>query len=131
MKTSPREAAEMIRAFRSFKPAIQSVRGLAASHLYLDAEAADSICYIEEWQTPEDLGQTAAVEHFTRLFELMERSSEVPVLCVNSVTNSRGMDHLSTLMRDGETGIVKPEAKRGTGEPSGRPSGAKEAGESP
>ena len=101
MTIVPRHAAEIISAFRSLKLSMQSVAGLVGAHVLLDAESPRSLCYVEEWESPRDLRQDAVVAHFTRMFGLMEKSEETPVLCVNAVTSTRGIEHLSALMRGG------------------------------
>lgn len=114
MRTNPRDAAEIIRALRSFKPAIQAIGGLSDSHLYLNAEAADSICYIEEWQTPRDLSNAAAAEHFSRLFGLMEKSAEAPQVRVNTVVSTHGLDYLTALFAP-EEAATPPRRQRAAG----------------
>lgn len=104
MTVDPRQAGEIIRAFQSLKLAMQSVRGLICLHIYTNAEASNSLLYVEEWKTPEDLGQGAVVAHFTRLFGLMERAAETPVLCVNSISNTGGIEYLDTFMKAGRVG---------------------------
>ena len=103
LSTVPGQAAEAIRALRSVKLAIQSARGLICAHIYADAEAADSLMYVEEWHTPENLRQEAVAEHFKRLFALMERSAHCPILRVVSFTDSSGIEHLNSLIETSET----------------------------
>ncbi len=101
MTIVPPQAAEIIRAFRSLSKSMRVVRGLIDSHVFLDAEEPRSLCYIEEWKTADDIGQEAVVEHFTRVFGLMEKSVEPPVVRVNFISNTEGLKQLSAILRAG------------------------------
>jgi quinol monooxygenase YgiN len=99
MTIDPRHATEIIRAFHALRLSIQSVEGQIRTQLLLDAESPRSLFYVEEWETPQDLGQDAAADHFTRMFGLMEKSENCPTLCVNSVSSTRGIEYLSSLLQ--------------------------------
>ena len=65
--------------------------------MYLDAESPNSLCYIEEWSSPEDLARVVVTDHYTRLFMLMEEAERAPDLKVSTLLDVKGLDYLRAL----------------------------------
>jgi quinol monooxygenase YgiN len=97
MVAQPRRAAEMIRTLRSLMLPLQAASGFVSSRLYVEAGCPETLCYVEEWQTPEDLDQQIRSTHYTRLLALMEVSAGPPDLRLNWVTDSKGLEYLETV----------------------------------
>lgn len=99
LSTVPRQTAEVIGALRSLRLAIQAEHGLVSANIYVDAEATDSLFYIEEWRAPECFAQDVLLAHYQRIFALMERSPKAPVLRVSTIGDPGGIEHLGALLR--------------------------------
>ena len=67
-------------------------RGCLETHLFTENHDPRSFCYIEAWDTEEDLRLMLCSEHFTRLVELMETATEPPMLDFRTVTAIRGLE---------------------------------------
>ena len=97
MVTHPRRRAEMIHAMRSLMLTLQAAPGLKSSHLYQEADDSNTLCYIEEWHTREDLDRQIGSTHYTRLLALMEQSEVQPKLSLNWVTDVKGLEYLAAI----------------------------------
>ena len=86
--------AEMIRALRSLIAQAQAAEGCMGCRLYAEPGNCESLCYTEEWATPELLESQIRSSRFTRLLSVMESASESPVLKFNFVSESRGLDYV-------------------------------------
>ena len=93
----PRRTAEMIETLRSLMLPLQAAAGFSACRLYQIADEANTICYLEEWHTPEDLDRQIRSSHYTRLLALMEEAAEPPELRLNWVTDVKGLEYLEAV----------------------------------
>jgi quinol monooxygenase YgiN len=97
MLAHPHRAAEMIRTLRSLMLPLQAASGFISCRLYLDADSADTLCYVEEWGAAEDLDRQICSSHYTRLLALMEEAAEPPEFRLNWITDVRGLEYLETV----------------------------------
>lgn len=95
--TQPCRTAEMVRALRSLMLPLQAAPGFVACSLHVDPDRPESLRYVEEWRTSEDLDQQIRSNHYTRLLALMEAAAEPPDLRLNWVTDSKGLEYLETV----------------------------------
>ena len=72
-------SAALIQAMRSLMLPLQAAQGFMSCYLYQEADDGNTLCYIEEWQTHEDLDRQIR-SHFTHLLALMELSAAQPKL---------------------------------------------------
>jgi len=93
----PRRRAEMIHALRSLMLPLQAAPGIISCRLYQEADDADTIFYVEEWHTPEDLDRQICSSHYTRLLSIMESAAEPPELRLNWVADVRGLEYLEVV----------------------------------
>ncbi len=63
---------------------------------------------------PDAREPAAAVEHFTRLFQLMERSSDAQTFSVNTVDSTSGFEYLSELIGATPADPNQPDKDHGT-----------------
>lgn len=104
MIVHPRRTSEMIQTLRSLMLPLQAAPGFVSCRLYQEADAPNSICYVEEWRAPEDLDQQIRSSHYTRLLALMEEAAAPPDLRLSWVTEVKGLEYLEAVrLRDGET----------------------------
>ena len=87
----------MIQALRSLMLLLQAAPGFVSCRLCQEADDANTICYAEEWHTPEDLDRQIRTSHYTRLLELMEDAVEPPELRLNWVTDVKGLEYLESV----------------------------------
>ena len=97
MVPHPGRRAEIVSALRSLMLTLQAAPGFLSCHLYQETDDSDSLCYIEEWNTREDLDRQISSNHYTHLLALMEQSAEQPKLSLNWVTDVKGLEYLATL----------------------------------
>ena len=88
---------EMIHTLRSLMLPLQAAPGLVSCHLYQEAEEPNVICYVEEWQTPEDLDRQIRSVHYTHLMTLAEVAAKPPQIRVNWIADVRGLEYLETV----------------------------------
>jgi quinol monooxygenase YgiN len=101
MVVHPRRRVEMIRALRSLMLPLQAAPGFISCRLCQEADDANTICYAEEWHTPEDLDRQIRSDHYTRLLAIMEEAAEAPELRLNWVTDVKGLEYLEAVrLRD-------------------------------
>jgi quinol monooxygenase YgiN len=97
MVVHPRRTAEMILALRSLMVPLQAALGFVSCRLYQDTDDVNSICYAEEWHTPEDLDRQIRSSHYTRLLALMEEAARPPEFRLNWVTDVKGLEYLESV----------------------------------
>ena len=102
MVVQPRHTTEMIRTLRSLMLPLQAASGFVSCGLYLEADRPEAICYVEQWQTPEDLDKLIRSSHYTRLLALMEAAAEPPDLRLNWITDVKGLEYLETVRLCGQ-----------------------------
>jgi quinol monooxygenase YgiN len=97
MVARPRRTAEMIQTLRSLMLPLQAAPGFITCRLHQEADDNNTICYIEEWQTSEDLDQQIRSSHYTRLMTLMEAAAEPPEFRLNWVADVKGLEYLEAV----------------------------------
>ena len=97
MVVHPARTAEIIRTLRSLMLPLQAEPGFISCRLCQEAGDANTLCYAEEWHTPEDLDRQIRSSHYTRLLGLMEEAAAPPELRLYWVTDVKGLEYLATL----------------------------------
>lgn len=97
MVTHPQRRGQMIEALRSLMLLLPAAPGFIACRLCQDADDASILCYLEEWQSPQDLDRQIRSSHYTRLLALMEEAAEPPDLRMNSVSDVKGLEYLEVV----------------------------------
>jgi len=87
----------MIQALRSLMLPLQAAPGFVSCRLFREADDANTLCYAEEWHTPEDLDRQIRSSHYPRLLALMEEAAEPPELRLNWVTDVKGLEYLESV----------------------------------
>ena len=86
--------AEIVRALRSLMLPLEAAPGFISCRLYVEAGSPDSLCYVEEWRTAEDVDRQIRSSHCTRLLGLMEEAIEQPDLRLHWVADVKGLEYL-------------------------------------
>jgi len=89
--------AEIVRALRSLMLPLEAAPGFISCRLYVEAGCPDSLYYVEEWRTTEDVDRQICSNHCTRLLCLMEEAVEPPDLRLHWVTETRGLEYLESV----------------------------------
>jgi quinol monooxygenase YgiN len=87
----------MIQTLRSLMLLVEAAPGLIACRLFVDAGDRNAICYVEEWQTPEELNRQIRSSHYAQLLSVMEEAAEPPVLRVSWVSDVKGLEYLEAV----------------------------------
>ena len=99
MVARPRRRAEIIHALRSLMLPLQAATGFISCRLCQETDHGDTVCYTEEWHSPEDLDRQIRSIHYTRLLAIMEEAAEPPELRLNWVTDVKGLEYLESVRR--------------------------------
>jgi quinol monooxygenase YgiN len=97
----PSHSAGVLQALRSLMLALPAAPGFISCQLYVEAGVPNSLCYVEEWQTAQDLDQQIRSSHWTRLLALMEEAVEPPGLRLQWVTDVKGLEYLEAVRLGG------------------------------
>jgi quinol monooxygenase YgiN len=89
--------ADIVRALRSLMLPLEAASGFGSCRLYVEAGTPNVLCYVEEWQTPEDLDRQIRSSHWTRLLALMEEAVEPPDLRLHWVSDVKGLEYLESV----------------------------------
>lgn len=91
---------EVIQTLRTIMLPARLSRGCSRVELCVEAEQADVVCYLEEWDDEEELFSQLRAERFSHLLELMECAVEPPFLEFRFVTARRGLDYVEAARSD-------------------------------
>lgn len=97
MTAPPGQAHEVVRTLESVRLPAQIARDCTRTQIGVDAQDADVVSYIEEWQSLDGLERRVASEAFTGLLRLMEVSVRQPVLECRLVSEIRGLEFVSSV----------------------------------
>lgn len=89
----------MLEALNSLAFATRLDRGCSDCRLSVDANDPRSFCYVEDWNSLEDLEREIRSDRFTRLLLLLETAPELPVLEFRFVSETRGLDYVGEVRR--------------------------------
>ena len=97
----------MVKALRSIMLPARAERGFVSSCIYQEVDQPEALCYVEEWATPAQMEDQIRSRRFGRLLAVMETAPKKPVLEVRSVSETLGLDYISTI-RLGAGAHAKP-----------------------
>lgn len=93
----PGRREEMVEVFWLLLGPVRVVPGCLACQLYQEVGDEDTLLYVEEWETPEQLERHMRSGRYERLLALMEASAQPPVLRYLSICASKGLEYLEAL----------------------------------
>ena len=91
------KAQEMLQALRSVMLPAEFEAGSMGCHLYAEAGETDSLCYVEEWATEQDMERTIRSLRFGRLLAIRECATALPTLEVRLISETRGWNYIRQL----------------------------------
>jgi quinol monooxygenase YgiN len=106
LRVAPGSAPDVTHAFRAVMLAGQWHRGWVRAQAHSDLGDPDTLYYLEEWLTCEDVAREIRSARFCRLLELMEAAVEPPDLQFQFITEVRGLDYVAELRGDQHPGTA-------------------------
>ena len=88
-----REEAQRI--VRSLLGPVSAVPGCLGCGFYTDAQNENTLCYVEDWETEEDLQRHIRSDDYRKFLALIDLSSEPPDLKFHRVSQTFGLEYLS------------------------------------
>ena len=65
--------------------------------VYTDQGEAQTILYLEQWQSRESLDRHIRSELYFRVLSAMELAREPPEICFHEVSDTRGLEYVESL----------------------------------
>ncbi len=97
IRSCPTGNASMIQAFAALMFEAKVQRGCVDCQLYAEPSNPQSLHYVEQWSTLEDLESQLRSQRFGMLLATMETAAEAPKLEVRTVSDQRGLDYVRTV----------------------------------
>jgi quinol monooxygenase YgiN len=86
---------EALRIVRSLLGPTSAEPGCVNCSVYTDAQNENTLCYVEDWQTEEDLQRHIRSDDYRKFLALIDLSSEPPDLKFHRVSETFGIEYLS------------------------------------
>ena len=86
---------EALRIVRSLLGPTSAAPGCANCGFYTDAQNENTLCYVEDWETEEDLQRHIRSDDYRKFLTLIDLSSEPPDLKFQRVSETFGIEYLS------------------------------------
>jgi len=93
----PGRREEMVEIFWMLLGPVRVEPGCIACGLYEAPCDNDSLLYVEEWDTPEQLERHMRSARYELLLAVMESSARPPVLRYHTVSGSKGLEYLQAV----------------------------------
>jgi quinol monooxygenase YgiN len=87
----------MVDALRSVMLPARLERGCTRAQILRDVDAAESIDYLEEWQSPEEIQERIRSGPFSHLLALMEAAPSPPSIEFRDVSGIHGLDYVAAV----------------------------------
>ena len=86
---------EALRIFRSLLGPTSAAAGCVNCGFYRDAQNENTLCYVEDWQTEEDLQHHIRSDDFRKFLALIDLSSKPPELKFHMVCETFGIEYVT------------------------------------
>ena len=97
MTLPPEGHKSIVEALRSVMLPARLERGCTRAQILRDVDAAESIDYFEEWQSPEDMQERIRSASFSRLLSLMEAAPSAPSIEFRDVSGVHGLEYVAAV----------------------------------
>ncbi len=97
MTVRPGRRNDLAETIRGMLEPTRVERGCISYCLYEDIENKNTFALVEEWKTRDDLEKHVRTDNYRRLLALMDILSEPPQLQFNTVSQTAGVELLSTV----------------------------------
>ncbi len=85
----------VVDALRSVMLPARLERGCTRAQILRDVDAGESISYLEEWRSPEDMQERIRSESFGHLLALMEAAPSAPSIEFRDVSGVYGLEYIA------------------------------------
>jgi quinol monooxygenase YgiN len=99
LTASANRVQDLVAAFRFLTVSIRLDQGCLGCSVW--SEPDSSVHYVEEWSTEEDIRRRVGSESFTSVLELLESVGEPPLVQVDFVSRTRGLDYVAEVRQFG------------------------------
>jgi len=86
---------EAMRIARSLLGPTSAAPGCVGCGFYADAQNENTLCYVEDWETEEDLQRHIRSDDYRKFLALIDLSGEPPELKFHRVSETYGIEYLS------------------------------------
>lgn len=86
---------EVLRILRSLLGPTRVEPGCVSCRFYQDAEDEDALCYVEEWETEQDLQRHVQSDDYRKVLALMDLSGQPPEVRFYMVSKTFGIEYLT------------------------------------
>jgi quinol monooxygenase YgiN len=115
----PGQREEILEVFWLLLGPVRVEPGCLACRLYQEVGNEDGLCYVEEWETAEQLERHMRSGRYERLVAVMEASAQPPVLRYHTVSGMSGLEYLEAVRLGGRP-FPRPAPDQDREEPTGR-----------
>lgn len=95
----------LTQALKALMVSARAEPGMLDCKLYQLAGKETSLCFVEHWQTADDLECQMRSNRYTQLLALMETAVEEPSIEFHTVSRTQGLDYLKAI-RSGERRVA-------------------------
>lgn len=103
---APGRVSEVVEALRAVMRPAQQARGCSFAGVHTSAVESRRVLYVEEWDEACDLYRQFGTERFHRLLELLETAADPPDVEFRIVSETHGLEYISSRLPDKETDSV-------------------------
>jgi quinol monooxygenase YgiN len=104
---------DMVQALATVMFQARLERGCVDCQLCAEIGNPQSLRYVEQWATPQDMESQLRSQRFGMLLAIMETAPEAPSLEVRTVSEQRGLDYIRAV-RLGGPRVMVPDGRRAT-----------------
>ncbi len=97
----PRKREEILEVLLCLKGPTEITRGCRSCRILQDADDANVLTYLVEWDTEEEVESHLRSERFRRLLPYIEMSVEPPQVDFSTIDRVRGIEFLVDVLRAG------------------------------
>jgi len=98
-----RGVSAMIQALAAVMFEAKLERGCVGCQIYAETGNPQSLCYVEQWTTMQDLETQLRSRRCGMLLAIMETAPEAPSLEVRTISEQRGLDFIRAVRLGAET----------------------------
>jgi quinol monooxygenase YgiN len=92
LKTRPEFRQNVIESLLRVLEATRAAKGCIACHAYRDAQDEDTVLYVEDWETQEDLHEHLRARPLKILLAVIDLSASCPDVRFDTVAMTKGME---------------------------------------
>jgi quinol monooxygenase YgiN len=96
---APQKREEVLRILRSLLGPTRVAPGCVSCGFYQDAENENVLCYMEQWETEQDLQRHVQSDDYRKVLALMDLSCEPPEVKFHKISETFGIEYLTRVRR--------------------------------